>query len=199
MHVTARENKKNESKVVLKMSSTSNNTEIEKIENTSSVTDTEKSLSDSISKKFPNVQITYVNPNRIRVNVKTEEIIDVASFIRDELHFDHAESVSGVDYPEDNQVEVVYHLGSYTDTSLSKQILTLATRTPREDIPHPGNDNTKLPSLHDVFPSVSFHERECFEMLGVYFEGNPDNRRLLLPEDWADIPPLRKDFAIKGR
>ena len=181
------------------MSSTSNNTEIEKIENTSSVTDTEKSLSDSISKKFPNVQITYVNPNRIRVNVKREEIIDVASFIRDELHFDHAESVSGVDYPEDNQVEVVYHLGSYTDPSLSKQILALATRTPREDIPHPGNDNTKLPSLHDVFPSVSFHERECFEMLGVYFEGNPDNRRLLLPEDWADIPPLRKDFAIKGR
>ena len=93
----------------------------------------------------------------------------------------------------------MYHLGSYTDPSLNKQILALATRTPREDIPHPGNDSTKLPSLHDVFPSVSFHERECFEMLGVYFEGNPDNRRLLLSEDWADIPPLRKDFAIKGR
>ena len=68
------------------MSST-NNTEIEKIEDTSLVSDTEKSLSDSISKKFPNVQITYVNPNRIRVNVKREEIIDIASFIRDELHF----------------------------------------------------------------------------------------------------------------
>ena len=199
MHAASRKNQAHETKVSDQMSSTSNNTEIEKIENTSSVTDTEKSLSDSISKKFPNVQITYVNPNRIRVNVKKEEIIDVASFIRDELHFDHAESVSGVDYPEDNQVEVVYHLGSYTDPSLSKQILALATRTPREDIPHPGNDSTKLPSLGDVFPSVSFHERECFEMLGVYFEGNPDNRRLLLPEDWADIPPLRKDFAIKGR
>ena len=181
------------------MSSTSNNTEIEKIENTSSVTDTEKSLSDSISKKFSNVEIVYVKQNRIRVNVKKEEIVDVASFIRDELHFDHAESVSGIDYPEDKQIEVVYHLGSYTDPLLSKQILALATRTQREDDPHPGNDNSKLPSLHDVFPSVSFHERECFEMLGVYFDGNPDNRRLLLPEDWADIPPLRKDFAIKGR
>jgi len=180
------------------MSST-NNTEIEKIEDTSLVSDTEKSLSDSISKKFPNVQITYVNPNRIRVNVKREEIIDVASFIRDELHFDHAESVSGVDYPEDKQIEVVYHLGSYTDTSLDKKILALATRTPREDDPHPGNDITILPSLRDVFPSVSFHERECFEMLGVYFDGHPDNRRLLLPEDWADMPPLRKDFRIKGR
>jgi len=93
----------------------------------------------------------------------------------------------------------VYHLGSYTDTSLDKKILALATRTPREDNPRPGNDSTKLPSLRDVFPSVSFHERECFEMLGVYFDGHPDNRRLLLPEDWADMPPLRKDLRIKGR
>ena len=181
------------------MSSTDDSTDVEKTKDSSPVLELESSLSNSISKKFPNIEIVYVKPNRIRVNVKKEEIIDVASFIRDELNFDHAESVSGVDYPEDKQIEVVYHLGSYTDPSLSKQILALATRAPREDTPHPGNDNTKLPSLRDVFPSVSFHERECFEMLGVYFDGHPDNRRLLLPEDWADIPPLRKDFAIKGR
>ena len=179
--------------------SSANGTEIEKTEASSPVYEFEKSLSDSISKKFSNVEIVYVKQNRTRVNVKKEEIIDVASFIRDELQFDHAESVSGVDYPEDKQIEVVYNLGSYTDPLLSKQILALATRTPREDVPHPGNDNTKLPSLRDVFPSVSFHERECFEMLGVYFDGHPDNRRLLLPEDWADMPPLRKDFALKGR
>ena len=177
--------------------SSADSTEIVKTDDSSLAPD--KSLSDSISKKFSNVEIAYVKPDRIRVNVKKEDIIDVASFIRDELNFDHAESVSGVVYPEDKQIEVVYHLGSYTDTSLDKKILALATRTPREDDPHPGNDNTVLPSLRDVFPSVSFHERECFEMLGVYFNGNPDNRRLLLPEDWADIPPLRKDFRIKGR
>ncbi len=199
MYVTSRKNQANETKVDDKMSSTDNGTDIQKIEDTSTALKLESSLSNSISKKFPNVEVVYVKLNRIRVNVKKEEIIDVASFIRDELQFDHAESVSGVDYPEDKQIEVVYHLGSYTDPSLSKQILALATRTPREDVPHPGNDNTKLPSLRDVFPSVSFHERECFEMLGVYFDGHPDNRRLLLPEDWADIPPLRKDFAIKGR
>ena len=181
------------------MSSTNNSTNIEKTKDSSPVLELESSLTNSISKKFSNIEIVYVKPNRIRVNVKKEEIIEVATFIRDELQFDHAESVSGVDYPEDKQIEVVYHLGSYTDPSLSKQILALATRAPREDTPHPGNDNTKLPSLRDVFPSVSFHERECFEMLGVYFDGHPDNRRLLLPEDWADIPPLRKDFAIKGR
>jgi NADH-quinone oxidoreductase subunit C len=179
--------------------SSADSTEIMKTDDSSVTPDLDKSLSDLISKKFSNIEIVYVKPDRIRVNVKKEEIIDVATFIRDELNFDHAESVSGVDYPEDKQIEVVYHLGSYTHASLSKKILALATRTSREDVPDPGNDNTKLPSLRDVFPSVSFHERECFEMLGVYFDGHPDNRRLLLPEDWADIPPLRKDFAIKGR
>ena len=111
------------------MSST-DSTEIEKSDDSSLVSDSDKSLSDAISKKFSSVEIAYVKPDRIRVNVKKEDIIDVASFIRDELNFDHAESVSGVDYPADKQIEVVYHLGSYTDQSLEKKILALATRTP---------------------------------------------------------------------
>jgi len=160
----------------------------------------EKEQSDKITAKFGSkAEIAFVKPDRIRVNVKKEDILDVASFIRDELNYDHAESVTGVDFPADKEIEVVYHLGSYTDPQLNRQVLSLATRAPREDNPNPGNDSTKLPSLRDIFYSVEFHERECFEMLGVFFEGHPDNRRLLLPEDWADLPPLRKDFAIKGR
>ncbi len=160
----------------------------------------EKGMTDKITAKFADAtEVVFVQPNRIAIKAKKESVKEVAEFIRDELHFDHAESVSGVDYPEDKEIEVVYHLGSYLDPSLSKHILALSTRAPREDVPNPGNDSTRLPSLRDVFYSVEFHERECFEMLGVYFEGHPDNRRLLLPEDWADLPPLRRDFAIKGR
>lgn len=160
----------------------------------------EKSLADKIVSKFGDkVTIAFIRPNRIRVNTKKEDILDIAAYIRDELKFDHAESVAGVDYPGSKEIEVVYHLGSYTDPQLAKQILSLATRVPREDVPNPGEDRTRMTSLRDIFYSVEFHERECFEMLGVYFEGHPDNRRLLLPEDWADIPPLRKDFKIKGR
>ncbi|ABK78284.1 NADH-ubiquinone oxidoreductase, subunit C [Cenarchaeum symbiosum A] len=160
----------------------------------------EKGLTDRITEKFGDrAQVSFVQPRRTRIMVKSPDIKEVAEFIRDELNFDHAESVAGVDYPENGEIEVVYHLGSYLDPSLSGQVLALATRAPREDVPDPGNDSTRLPSLRDVFYSVEFHERECFEMLGVYFEGHPDNRRLLLPEDWADLPPLRKDFAIKGR
>jgi NADH-quinone oxidoreductase subunit C len=170
------------------------------VENQQELPKFEKDHSDKITAKFGSkTEIAFVKPDRIRVNVKKEDILDVASFLRDELNYDHAESVTGVDFPADKEIEVVYHLGSYTDPQLNKQVLSLATRAPREDDPKPGNDSTKLPSLRDIFYSVEFHERECFEMLGVFFEGHPDNRRLLLPEDWADLPPLRKDFAIKGR
>ena len=160
----------------------------------------EKSISDKIVEKFGDkVKIAFVKEDRIKIDTDKENVHDVAEFVRDGLNYDHVESVSGVDYPQDKEIEVVYHIGSYTDSSLARQILVLSARAQREENPIPGNDATKLPSLRDIFYSVEFHEREVFEMFGVYFDGHPDNRRLLLPEDWADLPPLRKDFAIKGR
>ena len=160
----------------------------------------EKSISDKIVEKFGDkIKVGFVKEDRVRIDVGKENVHDVAEFIRDVLNYDHVESVSGVDYPQDNEIEVVYHIGSYAEFSLARQILVLATRSPRETNPIPGNDATRLPTLRDIFYSVEFHEREIFEMFGVFFEGHPDNRRLLLPEDWADLPPLRKDFAIKGR
>lgn len=160
----------------------------------------EKGIGEKITEKFgEKITITFVKSDRVGVKVGKENIHEVAEFARDVLNYDHVDSVAGVDYPADKEIEVVYHLSSYTDPSLSRQILELATRAQREEDPIPGNDATKLPSLRDIFYSVEFHEREVFEMLGVFFEGHPDNRRLLLPEDWADLPPLRKDFRNKGR
>jgi len=160
----------------------------------------EKGLADKIVEHFgEKTTISFVKPDRVGIKVGRDDVHDVAEFARDVLNYDHVDSVAGVDYPADKEIEVVYHLSSYTDPSLSRQILELATRAQREDDPIPGNDATKLLSLRDIFYSVEFHEREVFEMLGVYFEGHPDNRRLLLPEDWADLPPLRKDFRNKGR
>jgi len=160
----------------------------------------EKGISDKIVEKFGDkVEVAFVKKDRVGINVSRENVHDVAKFIRDGLNYDHVESVSGVDYPQNQEIAVVYHIGSYSDPSLARQLLVLSTTAQREENPIPGNDATRLPTLRDIFYSVEFHEREIFEMFGVYFEGHPDNRRLLLPEDWADIPPLRKDFAIKGR
>jgi NADH:ubiquinone oxidoreductase subunit C len=152
----------------------------------------EKGLVDQINNKFGDtVKVLFIKPLRIKIQVDPQDIVGVAKFVRDSLGFDHAESVAGTDYPKDNQIEVIYHLGSYARQDLAGHILWLTTRTDRDD--------ARLPTLINVFKSVEYHERECYEMLGVYFEGHPRNERFLLPEDWADIPPLRKDFKIKGR
>jgi NADH-quinone oxidoreductase subunit C len=127
----------------------------------------------------------------MKIVVDSTDIASVAIFLRDNLGFEHAESVAGTDYPKDNQIEVIYHLGSYGKQELEAHIMALTTRTSRDD--------ARLPSLIDIFRSVEYHERETYEMLGVYFEGHPRNDRFLLPEDWADIPPLRREFRIKGR
>jgi NADH-quinone oxidoreductase subunit C len=152
----------------------------------------EKSIVDKLLSEFgERVKVAYIKPLRIRVEVDSSDIIQVASFLKETLLFDHAESVAGTDYPKGNYIEVVYHLGSYSSEDLASHVLALATRTSRDD--------SSLPSLVSVYKSVEYHERETFEMLGVYFEGHPRNDRFLLPEDWADIPPLRKEFRIKGR
>ncbi|MDQ3969668.1 MAG: NADH-quinone oxidoreductase subunit C [Thermoproteota archaeon] len=152
----------------------------------------EKGLVEQIKKEFGDlVKVVFIKPIRIKIQVQPEDIVRVANFLRDSIGFDHAESVVGTDYPKDNQIEVIYHLGSYSRQELAAHILWLTTRTNRDD--------ARLPTLINVYKSVEYHERECYEMLGIYFEGHPRNERFLLPEDWADIPPLRKEFRIKGR
>ncbi|HEX2615506.1 MAG TPA: NADH-quinone oxidoreductase subunit C [Nitrososphaera sp.] len=152
----------------------------------------EKGLVDEIKKKFgDSIKTIFIRPRRIKIQVEPRDISEVATFLRDSMGLDHAESVTGTDYPKDNQIEVTYHLGSYSREDLGAHVLSLSTRTNRDD--------ARLPTLINVYKSVEYHERETFEMLGVYFEGHPRNERFLLPEDWADIPPLRKDFRIKGR
>lgn len=152
----------------------------------------EKGLVEQIKKEFGDlVKVVFIKPIRIKIQVQPEDIVGVANFLRDSIGFDHAESVAGTDYPKDNQIEVIYHLGSYSRQELAAHILWLSTRTNRDD--------ARLPTLINVYKSVEYHERECYEMLGIYFEGHPRNERFLLPEDWADIPPLRKEFRIKGR
>jgi len=152
----------------------------------------EKGLVEELKQKFgDSIKVVFVKPLRIKIMVEPKDIVVIATFLRDSMGFDHAESVAGTDYPKDSQIEVIYHLGSYTREDLAAHVFALTTRTNRDD--------ARLPTLINVYKSVEYHERETFEMLGVYFEGHPRNDRFLLPEDWADIPPLRKDFRIKGR
>ena len=158
----------------------------------SSSTSREQGLAEQITNALGDkVTVDYANTRRLRVSTSREHMIEVGKFMKSDLGFDHVASVSGVDYPEEQVIEVVYHLGGYEKTEMRELLLALACRLPRDD--------SKMPSLYGVWKSVEFHERETFEMLGVTFEGHPQLERLLLPEDWNDIPPLRKEFKNPGR
>lgn len=152
----------------------------------------EKSVVDKITARFGDkVTLAYAKPKRIRFNLKPEDVLDFARFLHDEIKFDQPISVAGTDYPKDNVIEVIYHIGCCTVPEYRSSVFAFAVKLPR--------DNPKTPTLIPVYSGVEYHERETFEMLGVIFEGHPRLQKLLLPEDWADIPPLRKDFNIKGR
>jgi NADH:ubiquinone oxidoreductase subunit C len=146
----------------------------------------------SMSDKFGNrIKIIYEIHNRSKIMVEPESLVETAIFLRDNFGFDHVESASGTDYPKEEKIEINYHLGTYSNSDLLPYVLVLSTKVDRED--------PKSNSLINILPSVELFERETYEMLGVYFIGHPRNERFLLPEDWADIPPLRKDFRSKGR
>ena len=121
----------------------------------------EKGIIENLVNEFGNkINVIYIRPLRMKIVVDSTDIVSVAIFLRDNLGFDHAESVAGTDYPKDNQIEVIYHLGSYGKQELEAHIMALTTRTSRDD--------ARLPSLIDIFRSVEYHERETYEMLGVY-------------------------------
>jgi NADH:ubiquinone oxidoreductase subunit C len=146
----------------------------------------------SITDKFGNrIKIIYDIHNRSKIMVEPESLVETAIFLRDNFGFDHVESASGTDYPKEDKIEINYHLGTYSNSDLLPYVLVLSTKVDRKD--------PKSNSLINILPSVELFERETYEMLGVYFIGHPRNERFLLPEDWADIPPLRKDFRSKGR
>jgi NADH-quinone oxidoreductase subunit C len=151
----------------------------------------EMSIVDALSKLGEMPKLAFAKPNRIKIAVDRKNLVEVARFIRDNLHFDHCTNVTGTDFPKEKQIEITYHFGSIDGEGLRRIILALSCRVPSND--------AKLPTLIAEYPSVELHERETAEMLGVQFVGHPDLSRLLLPEDWKDIPPMLKAYRLPGR
>lgn len=147
------------------------------------------------------------------VVVAPADLLAVASFLKSEpdLKFDILSCISGVDYLEPDpkkaakagfepHTEVVYHLQSFTHRHRIVVKLTL----PRWKNDKPG-ELPEVPSVSGIWPAADWHEREVYDLSGVWFTGHPDLRRILLSEDWVGYP-LRKDYefpleyhGIRGR
>ena len=109
-------------------------------------------------------------------------VADVALFLRDDpaLDFQFLNSITAVDYIE--HIEVVYHL-----TSL-KLLHTAVIKTRLY-----GREGLTLPSVYQVWRGADFQEREIWDLMGVYFQGHPNMKRIMLWEGFEGHP-LRKDF-----
>jgi NADH-quinone oxidoreductase subunit C len=119
------------------------------------------------------------------LRVKPERVVEAASLLK-QRGFNHPLSVTGVDYPERKEIEVIYHVSRLED----KAVVALKVALSR--------DKPSLPSLRGVWPGVYLHERETWEMLGVRFEGHPELKRFLLQDDWEEgVYPLRRDYKLK--
>jgi NADH-quinone oxidoreductase subunit C len=149
-----------------------------------------KSFAAQITSKFPETRVEWIKERRLKVVTTTSRIREVGFFVRDTLGFDHIGTVSGVDWIAKNELEVEYFVGSSTPGQ-EDFILALSERVAR--------DNPVVPTLIDVWRGAEYHERETHEMFGINFQGHPNQSHILLPEDWNDLPPLRKDYVSPGR
>lgn len=121
--------------------------------------------------------------------IKADKLAAVCLFLRDhqETFFDFLSCISAVDNGvEIGSFSVVYHLASmpYQHQLTLKVILDNDRRL--DNLP-------VVPTVSGVWRTAEWHEREAFDLMGIYFEGHPDLRRILLPEDWEGYP-LRKDY-----
>jgi NADH-quinone oxidoreductase subunit C len=121
--------------------------------------------------------------------INPDDITKVCLELRDNpaTYFDFLSCLSGVDYGmEASRFGVVYHLASIPyQTQLTLKISREHDRG-GDALPH-------FQSVVSVYKSADWHEREAYDMFGIYFEGHPDMRRLLMPDDWEGFP-LRKDY-----
>jgi len=88
-------------------------------------------------------------------------------------------------FPSSPRFQVSYHLLSHT----FKEYIRL--RVLLDDA------NPSIPSITPVWPAANYYEREVFDLFGIRFEGHPNLRRIMMPDDWVGHP-LRKDYPVEG-
>lgn len=131
-------------------------------------------------------ELTGLQPALI---IAPDKITEVCSELRDNENtwFDFLANLSGVDYGvDDGRFGVVYHLSSIIK---GHQLVLKVFK-------HNNRDEHNLPvfkSVSSIWRTADWHEREAFDLLGIFFEDHPDLRRILLPDDWQGYP-LRKDY-----
>jgi NADH-quinone oxidoreductase subunit C len=132
---------------------------------------------------------SFFRENR-RIDAPAESLFGLLSSLKTEHGFNMLIDLTAVDYLEyEGAVDrfgVIYNLLDVF--SGERLIVRTAVNLP----------NPKLPSVYSLWRSCDWMEREVYDMFGIEFEGHPDLRRLLMPDEFEAFP-LRKDYPLKGR
>ena len=125
-----------------------------------------------------------------RVDVPAAKLFDLLSSLKSDHGFDMLIDLTAVDYLEyegaTDRFGVLYMLLNMTTGE--RLIVRTAVNMP----------DPKLPTVYSLWRSCDWLEREVFDMFGIVFEGHPDLRRILMPEEFTSFP-LRKDYPLQGR
>lgn len=124
--------------------------------------------------------------------VRPDRLIEVMTVLKDKASFQLCSDVGGVDYlgypgRTGPRFEVVYVL---VNLDLPERVIV---RMGVADSPEP-----RVPTVTALWPGADWMEREVYDMYGIIFEGHPDLRRILMPDEFTAFP-LRKDYPLRGR
>jgi NADH-quinone oxidoreductase subunit C len=124
--------------------------------------------------------VVYVAPERVRA---------VLRWLRDDeaQRYDMLIDLTAVDYGGGRPLEVVYQLWSTTE----RRQLRLKATLPLTAL--------EIDSVVEIWHSADWLEREVWDLFGIHFRGHPDLRRIMMPDNYAEGHPLRKDFPLRGR
>ncbi len=146
-------------------------------------------IAEHLKEKFP-MEILDITSFRdqVSVSVRRNKIVDICRYLCDEpdISMNYLSDLCGVDYPDrELRFEVVYNLCSLKYSHM----IRIKALMPEDD--------PTIDSVVQIWSGANWHEREACDMFGIIFNGHPDLRRILMPEDWEGYP-LRKDYPIKG-
>ena len=121
----------------------------------------------------------------LTLTIAREAIINTCLTVQ-KAGYNFLEDVTAVDwYPASPRFQISYHIVSH---SLKERI---RLRVMVDEA------SSALDTIVSVWPSANYYEREIFDLFGVRFDGHPNLRRIMMPEDWSGHP-LRKDYPVEG-
>ena len=121
----------------------------------------------------------------LTLTIVSEAIREAAATVR-AAGYNFFEDVTAVDwFPSEPRFQLSYHILSHTYKERIRLRAFVADTDPA------------IESITPVWPGANYYEREVFDLFGIRFEGHPNLRRILMPEDWEGHP-LRKDYPVEG-